>query len=119
MSGQRAIGVDVGGTKIVVGVVERDGTIVRVERRPTPVESQAAFLSGLAAAVGAVRDESVGAIGIGVPSAIDRRSGTAVFSVNIPLAGLDVRSWAAGTFGLATAVDNDANAAALAEWQAG
>src|SRR5439155_26038004 len=76
-------------------------------------------LSGLAAAVGAVRDESVGAIGIGVPSAIDRRSGTAVFSVNIPLAGLDVRSWAAGTFGLATAVDNDANAAALAEWQVG
>jgi predicted NBD/HSP70 family sugar kinase len=41
MSAQRTIGVDVGGTKIVV---ERDGTIVRLERRPTPVESTAVGL---------------------------------------------------------------------------
>src|SRR6266567_4122258 len=56
MSGKRAIGVDVGGTKIVVGLVERDGTIARLARRPTPVGSQDAFLSGLTDAVDAVRD---------------------------------------------------------------
>jgi glucokinase len=119
MSAQRTIGVDVGGTKIVVGLVERDGTIVRLERRPTPVESTAALLAGLSAAVEALRDESVAAVGIGIPSAIDQRSGTAVFSANIPLAGLDVRSWAGDTFGLPAAIDNDANCAALAEWRAG
>ena len=119
MAGERTIGVDVGGTKIVVGVVERDGTVVRVERRPTPVDSTDSLLAGLAAAVASVRDESVAAVGIGIPSAIDQRSGTAVFSVNIPLAGVDVRTWAAETFGLPAAIDNDANCAALAEWRAG
>lgn len=119
MAGERTIGVDVGGTKIVVGVVERDGTIVRVERRPTPVDSTESLLAGLADAVESVQDESVAAVGIGIPSAIDQRSGTAVFSVNIPLAGFDVREWAADTFGLPAAIDNDANCAALAEWHAG
>jgi glucokinase len=119
MAEERTIGVDVGGTKIVVGVVERDGTLVRVERRPTPVESTDALLAGLAEAVASVRDDSVAAVGIGIPSAIDQRSGTAVFSVNIPLADVDVRTWAAETFGLPAAIDNDANCAALAEWQAG
>jgi glucokinase len=119
MAGERTIGVDVGGTKIVVGVVERDGTIVRVERRPTPVDSTESLLAGLADAVESVRDESVAAVGIGIPSAIDQRSGTAVFSVNIPLADVDVREWAADTFGLPAAIDNDANCAALAEWRAG
>src|SRR5205807_1984522 len=102
-----------------VGLVERDGTIVRLERRPTPVESTAALLAGLRNAVEGLRDETAAAVGIGIPSAIDQRSGTAVVSVNIPLTGVDVRSWAAETFGLPAAVDNDANCAALAEWRAG
>ena len=119
MSVERTIGVDVGGTKIVVGVVERDGTIVRSERRPTPVSSTEALLAELADAVDSMRDESVRAIGIGIPSAIDQRSGTAVFSVNVPLAGVDIRSWAAETLHLPAAIDNDANCAALAEWRAG
>jgi len=119
MTVERTIGVDVGGTKIVVGVVERDGTIVRVERRPTPVESTDALLAGLAAAVESVLDDGVAAVGIGIPSAIDQRTGTAVFSVNIPLADVDIRAWAADTFDLPAAIDNDANCAALAEWRAG
>ena len=119
MGGERTIGVDVGGTKIVVGLVERDGTVVRVERRATPVTSTEALLTGLTDLVETVRDETAAAIGIGIPSAIDQRSGTAVFSVNIPLADTDVRSWAAETFGLPAAIDNDANCAALAEWRAG
>lgn len=119
MGAETTVGVDVGGTKIVVGVVERDGTIVRSERIPTPVESTDGLLTALRDAVESVRDETVGALGIGIPSTIDQRSGTAVFSVNIPLAGVDVRGWASDTFGLPAAVDNDANCAALAEWRAG
>ncbi|HST25595.1 MAG TPA: ROK family protein [Gaiellaceae bacterium] len=119
MSAERTIGVDVGGTKIVVGLVERDGTIARMERRPTRVESTRSVLEGIGDAVDAIRDDSVAAVGIGIPSAIDQRTGTAVFSVNIPLAGIDVRSWAAERFGLPAAIDNDANCAALAEWRAG
>ncbi len=118
-AGQRAIGVDVGGTKIVAGLVERDGTIVRTERGPTPLDSTESFLMATAELVEAIRDDTVDAVGIGVPSAIDQRTGQAVFSVNIPLSDLDVRTWATETFGLPVAIDNDANCAALAEWRAG
>jgi glucokinase len=119
MDKTRAIGVDAGGTKIVVGLVARDGTMARLERRPTPVDSTESFLAAVAESVETVRDETVGAVGIGIPSAIDQRSGRAIFSVNIPLADVDVRSWAVETFGLPAAIDNDANCAALAEWEAG
>ncbi len=116
---QRAVGVDAGGTTIAAGLVERDGTLARVVRRPTPLDSTESFLAAAAGLVEAVRDESVGAVGIGLPSAIDQRTGQAVFSVNVPLAGVDVRAWATEVFGLPAAVDNDGNCAALAEWLSG
>ena len=80
----RTIGIDVGGTKILAGVVERDVTVVRTERRDTPVESTEAFLTGLAEVVDGLRDDSVAAVGIGIPSTIDQREGTSVFAVHVP-----------------------------------
>lgn len=119
MSSPRAIGIDVGGTKILAGVVEPDGTVLRSERLATPTESTEAFLQGLAAVVEALRDDSIGAVGIGIPSTIDQRSGTAVFSVHVPLAGIPLRERAEHYLGLPVAIDNDANAAAVAEWAVG
>ena len=119
MSSSRAIGIDVGGTKILAGVVERDGTIVRVERRPTPVDSTEAFLRGLAEVVDALRDDTVAAVGIGIPSTIDQRDGTSVFSVHVPIAGVPLRVRGEEYLRLPVAIDNDANAAAVAEWTIG
>ena len=119
MVSPRTIGIDVGGTKILAGVVERDGTVVRVERRSTPVESTEAFLRGLAEVVDALRDDSVAAVGIGVPSTVDQRDGTSVFSVHVPLAAVPLRERGEQYLGLPVAVDNDANAAAVAEWTVG
>ena len=119
MSLQRAIGVDVGGTKILAGVVERDGTIVRSHRRPTPVGSTQEFLAGLAAIVDELRDDTVATVGIGIPSTIDQKAGRAVFSVHVPLADIDLRDRAAEHLRLPAAIDNDANAAAVGEWVAG
>ena len=119
MDAQRTIGIDVGGTKILAGVVERDGTVVRTERRDTPVESTEAFLTGLAEVVDGLRDDSVAAVGIGIPSTIDQREGTSVFSVHVPLEGVPLRERAEQYLGLPVAIDNDANAAAVAEWTIG
>jgi glucokinase len=120
VSAQRSIGVDIGGTKIVAGLLDADGTILRVERWPTPIGSAGDLLEAVRSAVDEIRRASAAsAIGIGVPSAIDQRDGRAVFSVNVPLAGFEIRSWAEDAFGLPTAVDNDANCATLAEWRAG
>jgi glucokinase len=119
MSPSRAIGIDVGGTKILAGVVEPDGRVVRAERVPTPVDSTDAFLRGLADVVGVLRDESVAAVGIGIPSTVDQRQGAAVFSAHVPLEGVPLRERAEAHIGLPVAIDNDANAAAVAEWKVG
>ena len=119
MDGQRVIGVDLGGTKILAGLVGRDGAIERRRERPTPVTSQDDLLEALEAAVAELLDDRVVALGFGVPSTVDQRSGTAVSSVNIPLAGLELRSRMRERFGLPVGVDNDANAAAIAEWSVG
>src|SRR5204863_2799937 len=112
-------GVDLGGTKILAGVVGRDGSVEERREWPTPLDSQEELLQALARSVEDVLEDDVAAIGLGIPSTIDQRSGRAVTSVNIPLADLDVRAWACDRFGLPAGIDNDANAATLAEWAYG
>ena len=119
MAEQRVIGVDLGGTKILAGIVDRAGAVGRRRETPTPTSSQPELLSALEAAVAELLEDGVGAIGFGIPSTIDQRSGRAVSSVNIPLADLDVRTWMRDRFGLPVGIDNDANAATLAEWAHG
>ena len=115
----KVIGVDVGGTKILAGVVERDGTVVTHREYPTPLESEAELLAGLEAAVRELLDESVGAVGFGIPSRIDQRAGVAIGSVNIPLVDVPFRDVMRQRLGLPVEIDNDANAAAIAEWKVG
>lgn len=113
------IGVDAGGTKILAGLVGRGGSVLAQRERPTPVESQEALLAALEAAVEELLDGEVAALGFGIPSRIDQRTGVAVGSVNVPLAGFPFREHMRARFGLPVGIDNDANAAAIGEWIAG
>jgi len=113
------IGVDVGGTKILAGLVARDGTVIAHREYPTPVETEEALLDGLEGAVREFLDERVVAVGFGIPSQIDQRHGIALGSVNIPLRGVPFRQKMTERLGLPIGMDNDANAAAIAEWAAG
>ena len=113
------IGVDVGGTKILAGVIERDGSVGRRHERPTPLETADALMDALEAAVGELRDDSITAVGFGLPSRIDQRAGRIDGSVNIPLQGVDFRDPMEERLGLPIALENDGNAAALGEFHAG
>jgi glucokinase len=119
MRATHAIGVDVGGTKILAGVVDAEGAVVRRHERATPHDSQEAVVAELEAAVAELFDESVGAIGFGVPSPIDLAAGVVVECVNLPLADFALRDHMAQRFGMPVGLDNDANAAAVGEWRAG
>lgn len=127
MNEQRVIGVDVGGTKILAAVVDEQGQILERVQVASPNESQEELLEALDGVVeellgsGAVSGASPGvaAIGYGIPSTIDQRSGQVLGTVNLPLKGLCLRRRMRERFELPVAIDNDANAAAIAEWKAG
>jgi glucokinase len=119
LTAQQVIGLDVGGTKILAGVLDRGGQVDRAGERPTPTESQDEFLAALDDAVEELRGDEVAALGFGLPSTIDQAAGRAVSSVHIPLFDLDFRERMTERFGLPVAMDNDGNAAAIAEWQVG
>jgi glucokinase len=119
VDGSHAIGVDLGGTKILAGVAARDGTVVRRHERATPQDSQASVVRELEAAVSELLDDEIAALGFGAPSPIDQVTGVVVECVNLPLRDFALRDHMAQRFGLATGLDNDANAAAIGEWRAG
>lgn len=118
MSPNRVIGVDLGGTKIRAGSIDADGRICERRELPTPTESQAALLDGIARVVEPFA-AAARAIGIGVPSVLDRRTGRALGSANIPLADVSLPDVLGERFGIPVAIENDGNLAALAEWKLG
>jgi glucokinase len=116
---KRVIGVDVGGTKILAGIVDESGRIEHRRERPTNVDSQEALIEELALAVEDVLDDSIAAIGFGLPSRIDATAGHVDDSVNIPLRDVPLRDLMSKRLGRPVGIENDGNAAALAEFRAG
>jgi glucokinase len=120
LDGSWVIGVDVGGTKIAAALVSREGSIEGRIEQPTDVASEDALLSQLDAIVEGLRHGAeVASLGVGIPSRIDQRRGRAVASVNVPLENVDLRDRMRERHGLPVAIDNDASAAAIAEWRWG
>ena len=115
----RVVGVDVGGTKILAGVVDAEGTVQHRRERLTELQTQERLVEELGAAVEDVLDDSIEAIGFGLPSQIDLRTGRVYGSVNIPLVDVPLRELMTQRFGLPVSIENDGNAAALAEHRVG
>jgi len=109
---QRLIGVDVGGTKIAVALL--DGTtLLEPVLQPTDTSSTDALVAQLAGAVRAAGD--IAAVGVAIPSVVDWKTGRIRYSVNIPLQDVALREVLREQLGVPVFVDNDATCAALAE----
>jgi glucokinase len=120
LDGQRVIGVDLGGTKILAGAVGRDGRVEQRREHPTPTGSEEELLAGLDSAVEELLTDEVLALGFGLPSPIDQSMGRAQQAVNIPLdESVPFRERMAQRFGLPVGIENDANAATYAEFHFG
>ena len=119
MNEKRVIGVDLGGTKILAGVVDPEGRVEHRREHATPTASQDELLAGLDEAVEELLTDEIAALGFGLPSPIDQRSGQALQAVNIPLQDIDFRTRMKERFGLPVGIENDANAATYAEFRFG
>jgi glucokinase len=116
------IGVDVGGTKIAAGVVDADGRILERLRVPTP-ESVDDIDAGISEAVEKLRQTEAGArvaaVGVAAAGFVNEHRTVVRFAPNIawrehPLAGIVSKR-----VQLPVVVENDANAAAWAEYRFG
>ena len=82
------IGVDLGGTKLLAGAVDADGTVHHRTNRPARGLSQLELVEMVVHAVESVRRSvggEVSAVGFGIPCTFDARTGLAVQAVNLPL----------------------------------
>jgi glucokinase len=113
------IGVDVGGTKILSGIVDRDGHVLDRHELVSPGSSEKAVVGALDAAVEALLSDGIEAIGFGIPSNLDRHTGHVLLATNLPLDDFDLAGHVQARFRLPVGVENDANAATLAEWKLG
>ena len=119
MRADRVIGVDLGGTKILAGVVDADGRVHETVERPTVTTSQAALLDELEQAVRSLPLDGIAAVGFGVPSRIDQHTGVALGAVNIPLREVHFGDEMHRRLDLRIGVENDASCAAYAEFRHG
>ena len=125
MSNQLAIGIDIGGTKVAGGLVDVDGHIVHRARRDTPHRSKSPsvvedtiveVVSELSRIAGA---EAVSAVGIGAAGFVAADRATVVFAPHLSWRHEPLQAALEKRVAVPIFVDNDANAAAWAEWKFG
>ncbi|MCW2927352.1 MAG: hypothetical protein JWM86_1320 [Thermoleophilia bacterium] len=116
------IGIDLGGTKLMSGLFDGSGQVVsrdRVEVGELGTDDLVDALVRTVEDLVAQATEPVRAVGFGIPTTIDQRTGMAVLAANLPIANLPLRDILHERTGLAVFLDNDANVAALAEQRLG
>ena len=112
------LAVDIGGTKMAVGVVDRDGGLANHDQVPTAGEDADGVFATLVGLIDRIRsdtavDLTACGVGCGGPMA---RNGETVSPLNIaPWREFPLRARLAEHLGIETFVDNDAKALALAE----
>ena len=94
MAPKRVIGVDLGGTKILTASLDGRGRVLDRLEVPTPTVSQDELVAAIAESIEAVAGPGFDALGLGIPSVLDRTNGRVLGSIGIrygfgPLATAD------------------------------
>jgi glucokinase len=121
MPPRRVIGIDAGGTKLLGGVVD-EGLVVhhrvhRTWRGGDRAETLDIFVEAVEEVRAAAPD--IEAVGFGIPALVEWERGVSRWSTHLPLADVPFRDLMSERLGLPVIVDNDANAALIAETRFG
>lgn len=115
----RAIGIDIGGTKIAGGVVDELGAVVRFERVPTNATDPKALEDTIVGMIERIADGERMPVGVAAPGFIDSSQSTVYYAPNIAWRNEPLRQRLEERLGLPVVIDNDANAAGWAEFRFG
>ncbi|MDP2234747.1 MAG: ROK family protein [Actinomycetota bacterium] len=118
-----AVGIDVGGTRIAAGLVERKGRTIKEAKVLTPKGGPFAVVDAIIELVdqvsAGVHPSEIAGIGVGLPAQIDFMRQSVEFCTNLPLAGVDVRALIMSRVRQQATIDNDGNLAAFGEFRYG
>ena len=111
------IGVDVGGTKVLGGVVDQTGKVLKSARRDTPREGGAALTQAIAdVAKELMADFTIDSVGVSAAGFVSSDRKTMLATPNIAgWNGVELDSDLTKLIGLPVVIENDANAAAWGE----
>jgi len=125
MSGRLAIGIDIGGTKVAGGLVDVGGNITHRARRDTPHRSKSpsvvedTIVEVVNELMKKIGSATVVAVGIGAAGFVAADRATVVFAPHLSWRHEPLREALQKRVAMPIFVDNDANAAAWAEWKFG
>ena len=121
------LGIDLGGSKLAIAIADPDGRLIAHETRPSRISGDpeadvlaiAADAADLVARSGLATSD-FDAAGLSVPGPIDHERGAILDPPNLPgWEDVPLRARMSEILGLPVRIENDANAAALAEWRYG
>ncbi|HJQ65856.1 MAG TPA: ROK family protein [Gemmatimonadales bacterium] len=119
------VGVDLGGTNIVVGTVAQDGSeILGIESAPTAAEKGPdavvdRIVELVRRSIAQSPGKEIAGVGIGSPGPLDTKTGVVILTPNLGWHNMPLRDRVAKGVGLPTELDNDANCAVFGEWWRG
>jgi glucokinase len=120
------VGIDLGGTNMQIGVVDRDRRVIGHGKKKTkPEEGRDAILSRIAEGIedacadAKVKPSDLAGVGIGAPGAIDHATGTVLEAVNLRWNDVPLADLLSKRVGKPVFVDNDVNVAVYGEYKLG
>ena len=121
---KQSIGVDIGGTKVAVAIINEKGEIVSRRQAPSEVESAETLFEQVVRLINEELNEhpfsiqEMEGIGIGLPGKVDVENGIAVFQNNIPWPNFPIVKRLQEVYGnIPVKIDNDVKVAAYAEYR--
>ncbi len=120
------LGIDLGGTNIVVGLVDKDGKLIykdsvsTFKERPNEeiIDDMATLCLNVIKKNNLTKDEII-SIGIGSPGTCNPKDGIIIKAYNLGFNNLNIGKMIEDKVGIKTFVENDANCAAFGEFQVG
>jgi len=115
------VGIDIGGTKVLGGVVDQTGAVIRRARRDTPTEGGVALTQAIAdVALELMNEEEIESVGVSVAAFISADRKTILATPNIKdWNGVNLDYELTTRIGLPVVIENDANSAAWGEFKFG